>query len=234
MSDAAEQLLARVGHLWTGRFQGVLSTHSQAHPGYPFGSLVPYCLDPSGRPLFQFSHLAQHTRNLLADPRCAFTVTEATLEDVQQILRLTCLGECRPATAGLDETTERYFRYYPDSRPYLEQLNFRLFRLEPQQLHLNGGFATARWAGAERLLRPPFVSGESEIPLLKRIAPRMETLGRRLLRRHPDASAAVPVTVVGADASGIDVRQEGRLVRVVLPNTAKDGDHLLGLLGPSP
>ena len=136
--------------------------------------------------------------------------------------------------AGLDETTERYFRYYSDSRPYLEQLNFRLFRLEPRQLHLNGGFATARWAGAERLLRPPFVSGESEIPLLKRIAPRMETLGRRLLRRHPDASAAVPVTVVGADASGIDVRQEGRLVRVVLPNTAKDGDHLLGLLGPSP
>lgn len=53
---------------------GVLSTHSQAHPGYPFGSVVPYCLDNVGFPLLLLSHLAQHTRNLMAEPRCALTL----------------------------------------------------------------------------------------------------------------------------------------------------------------
>lgn len=72
--SADESLLARAQSLWAGRFQGVLSTHSQAHPGYPFGSVVPYCLDNVGFPLLLLSHLAQHTRNLMAEPRCALTL----------------------------------------------------------------------------------------------------------------------------------------------------------------
>ena len=32
-------------------YRGVLSTHSKAMPGFPFGSVVPYCLDAEGRPL---------------------------------------------------------------------------------------------------------------------------------------------------------------------------------------
>ncbi len=32
-------------------YRGVLSTHSQAMPGFPFGSVVPYCLDANGWPL---------------------------------------------------------------------------------------------------------------------------------------------------------------------------------------
>ena len=31
-------------------YRGVLSTHSQAVPGFPFGSAVPYCLDGDGLP----------------------------------------------------------------------------------------------------------------------------------------------------------------------------------------
>lgn len=40
-----ERDLGEVRQLWAGRFQGVLSTHSLAEQGYPFGSVVPYCLD---------------------------------------------------------------------------------------------------------------------------------------------------------------------------------------------
>lgn len=232
MSEAAERLLAQARHLWAGRFQGILSTQSQAHPGYPFGSLVPYCLDTNGQPLLLLSHLAQHTRNLLADPRCAFTVTEATHGDVQQSLRITCLGQCRPAEEALDEALERYFRYFPESRPYLEQLNFRLFRLDPQQAHLNGGFATARWAGPERLIhRHPF-SGEEELRLLEQIAVGAETpLCRRLLDTHAEASPHASLRIVGVDASGIDVRLDGRLLRVALAGTATGKEQILELLG---
>ncbi|XP_075514021.1 uncharacterized protein LOC142549120 isoform X5 [Primulina tabacum] len=38
--------------------------------GYPFGSLVDFAADTIGYPIFSFSPLAIHTRNLLADPRC--------------------------------------------------------------------------------------------------------------------------------------------------------------------
>ena len=41
------------------------SPHSpKAMPGFPFGSVVPYCLDEQGRPLILISRIAQHTHNL--------------------------------------------------------------------------------------------------------------------------------------------------------------------------
>lgn len=53
-------------------YRGVLSTHSKSMPGFPFGSVVPYCLDAEGNPLILISRIAQHTHNLLKDPsaRC--------------------------------------------------------------------------------------------------------------------------------------------------------------------
>ena len=149
--------------LWAGRFQAVLSTQSQAESGYPFGSVVPYCLDHQGLPLLLLSHLAQHTKNLSEDPRCALTLCEAT-DDVQQSERLTCVADC--SGVGPDDVSahRRFFRYYPDSRVYHEQLNFRLYRLEPKRFHYNGGFATARWLGCERILRPsPFSEHETDL-----------------------------------------------------------------------
>jgi putative heme iron utilization protein len=53
---------------------GVLSTLSLDVPGFPFGSVVPYCLDRGGLPLILVADIAQHTRNLLADPRASLTV----------------------------------------------------------------------------------------------------------------------------------------------------------------
>src|ERR1700730_13167776 len=46
-----------------------LSTLSRRHPGFPFGSLMPFALDSSARPTFLISNMAMHTQNLKADPR---------------------------------------------------------------------------------------------------------------------------------------------------------------------
>src|SRR6201997_1456681 len=56
---------------------GTLSTLSRKHLGFPFGSLMPFALDPAGRPLFLISNMAMHTQNLKADPRCSLFVTQA-------------------------------------------------------------------------------------------------------------------------------------------------------------
>src|ERR1700693_6542767 len=55
---------------------GSLSTHSRKQPGFPFGSVMPYGLDPQGRPIFLISTMAMHTQNLSADPRASLLVTQ--------------------------------------------------------------------------------------------------------------------------------------------------------------
>lgn len=42
----------RVRTLAASLLTGTLSTLSRKHPGFPFGSLMPFALDAAGRPLF--------------------------------------------------------------------------------------------------------------------------------------------------------------------------------------
>lgn len=60
-------------------YRGVLSTHSKSMPGFPFGSVVPYCLDADGNPLILISRIAQHTHNLQKTPSARCWWASATL-----------------------------------------------------------------------------------------------------------------------------------------------------------
>ena len=86
-------------------YRGVLSTHSKSMPGFPFGSVVPYCLDDQGRPLILISRIAQHTHNLQKDPKCSLLVGERGAEDVQAVGRITLLAEAEKLTdsAAIEE-----------------------------------------------------------------------------------------------------------------------------------
>jgi len=59
--------------LYLGRI-GSLSTLSRKQPGFPFGSVMPYGLDNTGRAVFLISTMAMHTQNLQADPRASLLV----------------------------------------------------------------------------------------------------------------------------------------------------------------
>ena len=50
---------------------GTLATVAVDPAGFPFGSLVAYAVDDLGRPLLCLSDLAEHSRNLAADPRAS-------------------------------------------------------------------------------------------------------------------------------------------------------------------
>src|SRR3984957_13172115 len=70
-----------------------LSTLSRKQPGFPFGSLMPYALDPAGRALFLISTMAMHTQNLKADPRASLFVTQPAADgDVLRAARVTLVG----------------------------------------------------------------------------------------------------------------------------------------------
>jgi hypothetical protein len=197
--------------LWAGRFQAVLVTHSLAEPGYPFPSVVPYCLDREGHPLLLLSHLAQHTKNLTADPRCGLSVAERTEGDVQQTLRLSCPAQAQAVDQAERAAEARWLRYFPASRPYLEQLNFRLYRLLPRRFHFNGGFAAARWLGNERILRhSPFDEAE-ELRLLAELADLAPVLAAQV------GAGEHPLRLAGVDPWGIDLAWGAHFRRLPLP-----------------
>lgn len=224
-----DQDLEAIRQLWAGRFQGVLSTQSLAEPGYPFGSVVPYCLDGAGRPIFLLSHLAQHCKNLDTDPRCAFTIAEPAAGDVQQNLRLTCVGDCSTIAPEEVVTAQRYFSYFPQGRGYVEELNFRLYRLEPRRFHYNGGFATARWLGTDRVLRTSYSKPAQEKRLVEAVEKRLPLL----LTNFPNIAdlSDKQARIAGIDPWGLDLAVGACLQRIAFPNRAESWEELDALLG---
>ena len=215
--------------LWHGRFQGVLSTLSVEHAGHPFGSVVPYCLDGDGLPLLLLSHLAQHTRNLVADPRCSLTIAEPVAGDLQRSGRLTCIAECVPLSGDERAPGARYLRYYPSGVAYFEALNFRFYRLRPLRFHFNGGFATARWLSPPRVVSASPFSEREELQLLGEIEASLGELLERLLPAS-DATRDEPVCAVGLDATGLDLRRGDRLAHTPFTTHAGDSASVLAQL----
>lgn len=188
-------------------YRAVLSTHSKSMPGFPFGSAVPYCLSEEGWPLILISRIAQHTKNLKADPRCSLLVAERGAEDVQAKGRLTLLAEARMlAEARLVEAAAaRYYRYFPESRDYHRVHDFDFWVLQPVRWRYIGGFGAIHWLD-DVALANPFAGGDGgEGGMLEHmnsdhagaIAHYVERAG---LPAEPEAS------MVGIDTEGFHLR----------------------------
>jgi putative heme iron utilization protein len=129
---------------------GTLSTLSRKHPGFPFGSLMPFALDPAGRPLFLISNMAMHTQNLKADPRCSLFVTQADADgDPLGAARATLIGLAEPLPASdLASVREIYLACHENSRYWVDFSDFSFFRLQPLDLYYVGGFGVMGWVEA--------------------------------------------------------------------------------------
>jgi putative heme iron utilization protein len=200
--------------LLASALQGVLSTQSIEHPGYPFGSVIPYVLDASGVPLLLLSHLSQHTKNIDADPHCGLTLLEAGRGDVQKRSRLSAIGDVVRVDAGAD--ADRYFNYFPHARDYHEQLGFLFYRFLPGRFHWNGGFATARWFAANRIVRANPLSREVEAEIVAHMNHDHADALQRYLHRATQAVSEAPVVMCGMDATAIDLRVGEDIYRIAL------------------
>ena len=133
--------------LFLGERFGILSTISIDVPGYPFGSVTPYCADEECRPLIYISQIAQHTRNILADSRVSLTIIESKggSGDVQAQGRLTCIADARPIVGNTASISERYFYYFPSAKQYSQTHDFAFFRLDLVRVRFIGGFGQICW-----------------------------------------------------------------------------------------
>ncbi len=128
-----------------------LSTLSRKHPGFPFGSLMPYALDGLGRPLFLISAMAMHTQNLRADPRASLFVAQAAAGGGGGgAARAPQRGGARRVPGPeLAEAREIYLARHPNSRYWVEFADFAFFRLQPLDVYYVGGFGVMGWVEAE-------------------------------------------------------------------------------------
>jgi putative heme iron utilization protein len=127
-----------------------LSTLSRKHPGFPFGSLMPFALDSAGRPIFLISNMAMHTQNLKADPRCSLFVTQASADgDPLGAARATLVGNAVPVPDGeIASARETYLARHENSRYWVDFADFSFLRLEPIDLYYVGGFGVMGWVEA--------------------------------------------------------------------------------------
>jgi len=189
---------------------GVLSTISVDLPGYPFGSLTPYCLDRMCRPIVYISPIAQHTRNIVADRRVSLTVLERVASgDVQAHGRVTYIANALHVSDDRD-IHERYFRYFPASRQYDRTHAFEFFRLEPVRIRFIGGFGQIFWMEPREFASENPFSAEEETGIVKHMNRDHANVLRRLVK-------AETATMAGLDSEGFDVLTGDTKVRISFP-----------------
>jgi len=216
VADAARRFLR-------ARHAGTLATVSARIAGYPFGSVVPFALDAGARPVLLISALAEHTRNLAADPRASLVV-HAFAADVQAGPRLTLVGDATPVRAG-DAACDRYLRRYPDASRLLALGDFSYHAIIPRELLFVQGFGRIDWIAADDFAPPASEIAEAEADILAHVnTEHIDTL--RLYCRALGGVAAETVRAVGVDCDGIDVRADGGLLRFDFESPALDSAAL--------
>jgi putative heme iron utilization protein len=179
---------------------GTLSTLSRRHPGHPFGSLMPYAVDESGRPLFLISTLAMHTRNLEGDSRASLFVAESTAsEDPLAVGRVTLIGRAgRMPSADVAAARSAYLAWHPNASNWIDFEDFSFWRLEILDVYWVGGFGAMDW------LRVSDYAAARPDPLADAAGGIMEHMNRD----HSDALLTMANVLRGEEA------EEARMVNV--------------------
>ncbi len=138
---------AAARHLMRGRDHAALAT---SLAGRPYVSLVATACDLDASPLLLLSDLAQHTRNLLADPLVSLLFEDtAGHPDPLAGPRLTLLG--RAERCDDPRAAARFAARHPASANYAGFADFHLYRVAIERGHLVAGFGRIAWIEAEQL-----------------------------------------------------------------------------------
>jgi heme iron utilization protein len=129
---------------------GVLSTFSAKFSGYPFGSVAPFVLDHIGQPVILISTIAEHTQNIIANPKVSLLVFAGD-GDLQANARLTVIGEAKKINKEDVDLRARYLRYLPQAAGYFDMHDFSFYRIEIAQVRYIAGFGKMGWIAGDSI-----------------------------------------------------------------------------------
>eukprot|EP00252_Welwitschia_mirabilis_P026306 TRINITY_DN8572_c0_g3_i1.p1 TRINITY_DN8572_c0_g3~~TRINITY_DN8572_c0_g3_i1.p1 ORF type:complete len:356 (-),score=67.58 TRINITY_DN8572_c0_g3_i1:276-1343(-) len=191
---------ARFAHLCT-----VMSRMHQRRKGYPFGSLVDFAPDSIGHPIFAFSPLAIHTRNLLADPRCSLVVQIPGWSGLSNA-RVTVFGDVYPLPDDLqDWAHQHYIKKHPEGASQ-KWGNFLYYRMELiSDVYFIGGFGTIAWIDVKEYesVHPDKIAVDGVEQNLEELNAEFSKPLRDLLSTETEVD---DVSLISIDGRGTDIR----------------------------
>ncbi|KAG8494854.1 hypothetical protein CXB51_012493 [Gossypium anomalum] len=191
---------ARFAHLCT-----VMSRMHHRREGYPFGSLVDFVPDSMGHPIFSFSPLAIHTRNLLADPRCTLVVQIPGWSGLSNA-RVTIFGDVYPLPEHQQEWAHKQYIAKHQQGPSQQWGNFYYFRMQNiSDIYFIGGFGTVAWVDVKEYeaVKPDKIAVDGGEQNLKELNATFSKPLRKLLSKEAEVDDAALISI---DSKGIDIR----------------------------
>lgn len=205
-----------------GQHSGVLATISKRVEGFPFGSVAPFVLDHAGRPVILISALAEHTKNIDADPRVS-VIVQPYSPDMQVTGRVTVLGRAE-RLADKSQLGPRYLRFHPQAAEYFAMHDFSFYRIEPVRVRWIGGFGRIHWVEPVDYLLPASPLAEQEDDILAHMnADHADNL--RAYCRHLHGVATEHVEMIGIDPDGFDVRAGEGVLRFEFDAAVADAEQ---------
>lgn len=216
-------------HLLRATRIGALGTLDR-ETGFPITTLVSVATDLDGAPVILVSGLSHHTKNLLADPRCSVLLSEGGRGDPLAHPRLTLTA--RAENVQDDAIRRRFLARHPKAKLYVDFPDFAFYRLVPERMQLNGGFARAFDGDGSLIL--------SEIGDRATFAELEESAVAHLNEDHAEALALYARVLcrmggghwraTGLDPDGLDLALGERTARISFTPPLSDAQSLrLGL-----
>ncbi|KAK7389466.1 hypothetical protein VNO78_24538 [Psophocarpus tetragonolobus] len=190
------------------RFAHLCSVMSRMHhrrQGYPFGSLVDFAPDSMGHPIFSFSPLAIHTRNLLADPRCTLVVQIPGWSGLSNA-RVTIFGDVYPLPEDQQEWAHKQYIAKHQQGPSQQWGNFYYFRMQNiSDIYFIGGFGTVAWVDVKEYetLQPDKIAVDGGEQYLKELNAIFSKPLKKLLSNETEVDDAALISI---DSKGTDIR----------------------------
>ncbi len=185
---------------------GVLSSFSAKFDGYPFGSVMPFVLGHDCQPIVLISTIAEHTKNIIANPKVSLLVF-AGAEDLHANGRLTLIGEAEQIEKNDADLMARYCRYFPESTGYLAMHDFQFYRINIAQARYIAGFGKMGWMPGEEIVNINQQSNEIaqlETGMIEHMnIDHVESI--LLYCQHFHGVTPSRVTLIGVDCDGFDV-----------------------------
>ena len=201
--------------LLLSEYQGILSTISVDVEGYPFGSVVPYCLNKEGKPVILISSIAQHTKNILSDNRVSITATESGIDDGQTAGRITYIGDAIKLDSDDTDSMDRYYQYFPQSRDYHKTHNFDFYVIEPVRIRYIGGFGEIYWLEKDSFLMSNPFSFEEENGISEHMnADHTDAMKHYCHSNKINYSEEHTPVMVGIDSEGFNLRIGDKICRI--------------------
>ena len=131
--------------LATRHTTATLCTVSKQHADHPYGSFVTYAIH-DGRPIFLISALAEHTKNLIKNPKASLLISENASDDPLASARVTLVGECKKLEdAEIENARATYLLHHPKAETYVDFRDFFFFGLDVSAVRYIGGFGKMSW-----------------------------------------------------------------------------------------